>query len=169
MKTLVLLPTSHKFQRGRPYCTEREEFEFCEKVRELCSLYGLTLIGEEFHESLTVGEGKTGTTCREVALALGLDHVYCEPPAEERVLANVKDPQSIKIMKILGQLTSSQAGAERKRNFNFREAWWLRTLIEKQSASALFVFGADHVKSFTFRAWKSGVGRVVLVSEWPPN
>lgn len=169
MNHVVLIGTSHQFQRGHPSCSQEEEQQFVDFIQAVCLKYRVAAVGEEMSAQLMIKEPRSETTCATVASRLGLQHTYCEPLPQERAALGIQDKQSLQAEALRQQWPDAKLNAEIRHSFELRESYWLRKLEEMDLWPVVFVCGADHVDSFQAKLNEAGHSIFVAYKDWSPG
>jgi hypothetical protein len=145
--TLFLIGTSHRFQKGLRFAPEGCYDEFKEMLSAATQSHSVKTIAEEMSEEALGSD--TVSLCSEVAEALAISHVFCDPSKAERVTAGLPVEDCLATW---GQ----------------RELEWVARL-RGQRFPVLFVCGANHVDSFAERCRTQGIDVVVMQEDWEPS
>jgi len=145
MKTVLLIGTNHAYQHPG---THGEKFRVV--IEESCQQYAIMLIAEEMSLDALQKWEHTESICKQVADALGIPHVYCDPSVEEQIALGIKKP---------GKERDPEADA-------IREHYWLEHLLKQNTCPVLFICGPDHIESFRDLLRENDIAVRVLCKRW---
>ena len=115
-----------------------------------CQVEKTDLVAEEMCEEwlrLYREEGVTGSVVKDVAMRLGVRHLFCDPDSGERIR--------------LGIPSGKEGWPERER------CWWAK-LQEIDFTRCTFVLGTQHVASFATLLASEGVDVRIGSRNWEP-
>jgi hypothetical protein len=172
-RAVFLIGTSHEYQRPdnpnaarfRDYLTAAVERNGVKAIAEEMSVEGL--------------RGRRTSTCRQVAVALCVDHRYCDPSKVERkdhgmlIHDEPEDPNDefIAVRVSVGNPEDDEQPAsavDRCRSRCRRRSWWLHSVLDLNVWPVLFVCGRDHTDAFRRLLSDNGIVVKVLCSNWAP-
>ena len=148
MTDIVLIGTTHDFQRGFPSCSIQAEQEFIAFLLQCCVTHKAALVAEEMCGVHMAAKPRKDSTCLSVARSLNIPHAYCEPPVDERAALGIRDAQQIRVTAFHERWSKRRLAKEIAAAFAFRESIWLERLKLEDTWPVLFVCGANHVSSF---------------------
>ena len=145
---LFLFATNHNIQLGsRPSELPDEPKRFRAEIILIVESYAISLLAEELNtEGLsTVLEKQDRSILEEIAGDIRIPHMYCEPTRAQR----------------------KSTGLDGEALCAWRESQWLDKLTASNKSPILFVFGADHLSSFSKLASRdNAIKALVLHCDW---
>ena len=166
MADLVIVGTSHCFQRGVPDCSEEQETGFIRHLLAVGSIHSVTQIAEEYSQEHIALQPRGNSTCHTAAGLLGCSHLYCDPNSSERSELGIKSPQEIQVDSFLSHRSEEDTAAEILSHLNAREQFWLTRITQSNRFPSIFVCGANHVDSLCEAAENIGLDVLVEDRDW---
>jgi hypothetical protein len=140
---ICLIGVDHVIQHGGYLDTCKEvalrEFQFY--LGQVVQEKGIDIIAEEFSEVALKRSNTDFSTCKELARALKIEHLFCDPTPEER--------EALKIE------TAEQ-----------REHEWLKRIRGYFHMNILFICGSEHLQSFKRLLAANGFKVAILSDGW---
>lgn len=160
---IIIVGTSHTIQTTdlelKPFLTRlNQEFKVC-------------AVAEEMSEETLAEKGCTASIPMQVASVLHLPHRFCDPNREERAELNIRQENDIRAQAFLSNPTLSEPEIQKliAESYVKREQYWFERLRDLNLWPALFICGADHVKSFSQLVKQQGVAAHVAAKDWASN
>ncbi len=163
---VFLFGTSHKFQFGVPYCSDREESEFIVALKKQCLEHNISILAEEMSPEGLSQKARQHSTCFRLAVQLNRKHKYCDPDNTARRNLGIESIQDLEILRAFDRISETEYINRKKQAFQRREAFWLEQLREFQGGQILFILGDEHMQSFGCLLQTSGIPFVATVHNW---
>ncbi len=171
MKTIVLIGTSHTYQRADKQCPPGGPQAFQRFLAEACFQYGIQTVAEEMNEQALEEVARKESIPQQVANDLSLKHRFCDPNRAQRAHLGIQTDNQIEVDRFCDPTISQDEVARRKReSLMRRELYWLDRLrtVPESEWPILFICGADHVKSFPTILEERGVIVEHIADDWSP-
>lgn len=169
MRTVLLIGTSHEYQRPLAWPDAQGPEQFGALIDETCQREGVKAIAEEMSPEGLEQRGFHESICKQVADALRIAHRYCDPSSEERRALGIVEEDDIRMSGFFANRDQREIEAEVRASHAIRERCWLECLLKLDSWPVLFVCGANHIESFRALLEANGIVVRVLFTKWKPN
>ena len=173
MQTVVLVGTSHKFQRpvNGPHADGIAQFRIL--IRDLCLQHDLAAIAEEMNLHALQEWNVTQSVAQQVCNLLGLRHQFSDPSPEERYKLGIRQDNDIRAEHVFDEWTQEQIEADvlargSVPSDRIREQFWLRKIRELDEWPLLFICGANHFTAFAALLRASHIEIVEVHPDWEP-
>ena len=174
MQTVVLVGTSHIFQRpvNGPHADGIEQFRIV--IQNLCLQYALAAIAEEMSWHALQEHNVTESVAQQVCVSLGcLRHQLSDPSPEERYKLGILQDNDIRVEHLHDGWTHEQIEADvlargSAPSNRIREQFWLRKIQELDVWPLLFICGANHFASFAALLRAGHIKVVEAHPDWEP-
>ena len=149
--------------------------EFQGYLERLCVEEHIDLIAEELNEEAIAYWGATDSVARLIANQYRLNHIFCEPTADEKMGLGITSDKQLrqKFPKVLTHAEKSRMDQEERSQFPAREAFWLDRILTGRPRNCLFVLGPNHLESFCRLLCSRGIHVEVKNNRWqahePPS
>jgi hypothetical protein len=163
MKSVVLVGTSHKYQLpGNP-----AEHEFRNLLEQICEVFEVRAIAEEMSVEALAQKRASQSLCEQIASAKGIHYRSCDPNNEQRQALHIRQEQDIRLEAFFNDWDNDRLDREIRAAHAIRERHWLDQLLDLNCWPALFVCGANHIKSFYGALDANGLHADVVAWDWP--
>jgi hypothetical protein len=163
MKSVTLIGTNHKYQ----LTGNAIEHEFCNRIEQICEEFKVRAIAEEMNVEALAQKHASQSLCERIANAKGIGHRYCDPNNEQRRALHIRQEQDIRLEAFYKDWDNERLEREIRAAHEIREGHWLDQLLDLNCWPALFVCGANHVKSFRKALEAKGLHADVAAWDWP--
>lgn len=167
---VMLVGTNHRHQVVG--CSEGQSEAFSHFLRKVIRKCQIQTLAEELNEEAFATWGGHGSTARSLAESLGIQHIFCDPTAQERACIGISTTAQVKADLNLGKFLKSeqveQLDAEQRKYWPQREAYWLTRLRSMGCNQCLFILGSDHVQSFMALLSAHHIQPVLVHENWEP-
>jgi hypothetical protein len=160
--TIHLLGVYHCFQT-------KDYHEFMNYVRDFCRSHGINSIGEEMNYTALSDAKRDKSTIKIVADELFVPHAYCDPDVDERQRLGIVGENKLRYLKTHHRWTDEEFESRKALDNQKKEPIWLERLQEVFVDPMLFVFGIDHLGSFSYLLEASGFGFQLTGKTWTLN
>lgn len=159
---IIVVGTSHTIQTTT---SELKPF-----LDNLCREFKVCVVAEEMSKEALAENNCTASIPMQVASALRVPHLFCDPNREERARLEIHQENDIRIEAFLSTVTSeTEIAARIAESHTKRERYWLEQLRNLNTWPVLFICGADHVTSFCQLLRQEGIAMHVAAEDWIPD
>lgn len=169
MRTVLLIGTSHEYQRPVPEHASQGPEPFRALVATTCQQQGVKAVAEEMSLDALERHGARESVCKQVAGTLGIPHRYCDPSIEEQQALGVAEEGDIRMSGYFANRSREEIDAAVRTSDAIRERYWLEHLLNLDSWPVLFVCGANHTEPFRELLQAHGIEVRVLFAKWEPK
>ena len=128
-KAIVLIGTSHAFQRGGKSSSLIDVVAFQKFISSLCLKWKIQLLAEEMSlgalERASLGE----STISQVASSLSIRHQYVDPDSEQRRQLGILEDTDIRFQGFVHDWSQSKIQRRIRAEHMKRESTWLLSLL----------------------------------------
>ena len=165
MRDVILIGTSHSYQLPRNQAADT----FRLFVEQIYATKTFRAIAEEMSLEEVANRHATQSVGAEVAVKLGVCHLYCDPDTQQRGALGVRHKSLIKTDGWLYDWSQEKIQQEIRTSHSIREQWWLERLLDLERWPVLFVCGTCHVEAFRNLAEAHGLSVDVVAFDWQPG
>ena len=169
-RTVIVLGTSHKYQKPERQVSSDVLAEFKALVTDICSNNSVKAIAEELHLDTIIQMGLSKSIVECIAEELGICHQYSDPNQKERAVLGIRQENDIRadhIFKGLKGQALEDHVKEKMHEFNSRrEEYWWHKLLELDVWPVLFICGANHFDSFCLLLNSNGCTVIEADRDW---
>jgi len=169
---LYIVGTGHHYQFGagarfgQDHCTESDESEFAQMLRDLFTSAAADVLAEELNQQALEEVGRGKSVMQLIAAELSASHMFCEPDRAERVNLGIRVENEIRISAFPKTVDEEVVQTLSAESWRRREQEWLRRLDAVKSKNVIFVCGADHIATFVPLAQEQGFKCNVVHYHW---
>ena len=129
---------------------------FTNILRRHVKRLNVTVVAEEFNQECLDQQDVKISTAQRVAEEFCIKHIFCEPPAKERIKLGILSKEEISqqlFHKELWQipddtLEQQLINGNHQKYFAKREQYWLDKIKDLKEKRILFICGRSHIESF---------------------
>ena len=167
-KAVVLVGTSHAYQRGGESCSPSELIAFQDFIYSLCQKWQIELVTEEMSQGALEERGLTDSTVKQVVSSNSIRHKYIDPDREQRKGLGITENSDIKVQGVFQEWSDAEIERRIGVEYKKRESLWLWSLLLIDQWPSLFVCGSEHVDSFSKLLQNSQIVVHIGASDWAP-
>lgn len=169
MPTVLIVGTSHEYQRRTSDGPSNAVNEFAEYLRQIIDANDVAAIAEEMSAAALEEHDLQNSVAQEICTRFGIPHALADPGPQERQQLGIQQRNEIEFAGFFGDLSREEIEARVHRSYDIREEYWTTKLAELAAYPMVFICGADHVNSFRNKLLAQGHDAVVLTSNWIPS
>ncbi|UJB19195.1 MULTISPECIES: hypothetical protein [Lysobacter] len=169
MPTVLIVGTSHEYQRRTSDGAINTINDFAEYLRQIIDANDVAAIAEEMSAAALEEHGLQNSVAQEICTRFGIPHALADPGPQEREHLGIQQRNEIAVAGFFGGLSPEEIEARVRRSYDTREEYWIAKLGELGAYPMVFICGADHVNSFRDKLLAQGHDAVVLTSNWIPR
>ena len=164
---VYLLGLNHKYQL-EGYDSGGKKFQ--PFLNMVCQDNYVDLIAEELNEEAISLWKASGSVAKNVAVNLGVRHLFCDPDSDQRHMLGIKSRKEIinelDYGKALTKAQSEEVDAKEISYREIRERHWINELMEQECQKCIFILGADHIESLSRLLEEKGIKVEVIEKDW---
>lgn len=169
MPTVLIIGTSHRYQRRTPDVPVNVIDEFSEYLRQSVDATNAAAVAEEMSDAALDENGLPNSVAQIVSAQLGIPHLLADPSREEREQLGIRQRNEITCAGFFANLNPDEIEAQVRQSYDIRETCWLTRLVAFGVYPVVFICGAAHVESFQDKLLAQGHDPVVLTGNWVPR
>lgn len=169
MPTVLIIGTSHRYQRRTPDVPANVIDEFSEYLRQSVEESNAAAIAEEMSGAALEENGLPNSVAQMVSSQLGIPHLLADPSPEEREQLGIRQRNEITCAGFFADLTTDEIEAQVRQSYDIRETYWLTRLAALDVYPVIFICGAAHVEPFRDKLLVQGHDAAVLSGNWVPR
>jgi len=167
-RAVVLIGTSHAYQRGEGSCSASEVRAFQDFISAQCHKWQVQLVSEEMSEGALKEWGLIHSTVYQVASTNHLPHRYIDPDRTQKHSLGIFEDDYVKIQGQSEKWTDSEIDRRIRLEYRKRESLWLWSLLVLNQWPSLFICGSDHVEPFSKLLQESNIAVHIAATNWAP-
>lgn len=169
MPTVLIVGTSHKFQRATTDAPLDALVAFRDYLRQVAVANDVVLISEEMSGAALAENGLAQSVAQGIAGELGIAHDLADPSPEDREQLGIQQRNEIELAGFFADRDPEEIEAQVRRSYDIRENFWISRLLASDLFPAVFVCGASHVHTLRDKLLTLGHDVLVLADNWVPG
>lgn len=169
MPAVLIVGTSHDFQRATPNVSPDAIDAFRDYLRQVVVTNDVVAIAEEMSSAALAENGLAQSVSQGIAAELGIAHDLADPSPEDRERLGIQQRNQIQLAGFLDGEDPDEIEAKVRRSYDIRENFWASRLAALARFPVVFICGASHVHTFREKLLTLGHDVLVLADNWVPG
>ncbi|WP_049447877.1 hypothetical protein [Stenotrophomonas maltophilia] len=169
MPAVLIVGTSHEFQRATPNVPPDVIDAFRDYLRQVIVTKDVVLIAEEMSSAGLAENGLAQSVAQHIAGELGIAHDLADPSPEDRERLGIQQRNEIELAGFFAGIDPDEVEAQVRRSYDIRENFWVSRLVGSNHFPVVFICGAPHVNTFRDKLLALGHDVVILADNWVPD